>query len=103
MCRHYQGSLDVIGPIVLLQASPEQTKKQQEDADRVTENDHEKNRQGGEQEPKEREGSEAGRELPVPQERKSGSGKAMTGQQLFEAAHDGDSAKVSTLLSTQDA
>jgi hypothetical protein len=27
----------------------------------------------------------------------------MTGQQLCEAAHDGDSAKVSTLLSTQDA
>jgi ubiquitin C len=103
LCRHYQGSLDVIVTIVLLQASPEQTKKQQEDADRVTENDHEKNRQGGEQEPKEREGSEAGRELPVPQERKSGSGKAMTGQQLWEAARDGDTAKVSTLLSTQGA
>jgi hypothetical protein len=51
-CRHYQGSLDVI---VLLQASPEQTKKQQEDADRAMENEHEKNRQG-EQEPKGRDG-----------------------------------------------
>jgi ankyrin repeat protein len=66
------------------------------------ENNHEKNRQG-ELEPKERNGSEAGRELPVPQERKSGSGKAMTGQQLGEAARDGDAAKVSTLLSTQGA
>jgi hypothetical protein len=49
------------------------------------ENEHEKNRQG-EQEPKERDGSEAGRELPAPQERKSGSGNAMTGQQLWNAA-----------------
>ncbi len=32
-----------------------------------------------------------------------GSGKAMTGQQLRQAAHDGDAAKVSTLLSTQGA
>jgi len=99
MCRHYQGSLDVI---VLLQASPEQTKKQQEDADRAMENEHDKNRQG-EQEAKERDGSEAGRELPAPQERKSGSGKAMTGQQLCEAACDGDAANVSTLLSTKGA
>ena len=98
MCRHYQGSLDVIVTIVLLQASPEQTKKQQEDADRVMENKHEMNRQS-EQEPKERDGSEAGRELPAPQERKSWSGKAMTGQQLCEAARDGDAAKVGTLLS----
>ena len=45
-CRHYQGSLDVI---VLLQASPEQTKKQQKDADMAME----KNRQG-EGEPKEK-------------------------------------------------
>ncbi len=101
MCRHYEGSLVVIVPIVPLQASPEQAKKQQEDADRAMENNHEKNRQG-EQEPKERDGSEAGREVPVPQERKSGSGKAM-GQQLLEAACDGDAAKVGTLLSTQGA
>ena len=74
----YEVSLDVI---VLLQASPEQTKKQQEDADRAMENNHEKNRQG-EQEPKDRDDSEAGRELPVPQEHKSVSGKAMTGQRL---------------------
>jgi hypothetical protein len=97
MCRHYRGSLDVI---VLLQASPEQTKKQQQDADRAMENNQEKNRQG-EQDAKERDGREAGRELPVPQERKSGSGEAMPGQQLCEAALDGDAAKVRTLLSTQ--
>jgi hypothetical protein len=102
MCRHYQGSLDVTVTIVLLQASPEQTKEQQEDADRAMENNHEKNRQG-EEEPKERDGSEAGRELPVPQERKSGSVEAMSGQQLCEAARDGEAAKVSTLLSTQGA
>jgi ubiquitin len=66
------------------------------------ENNHKKNRQA-EQEPKERDGSEAARQLPVPQERKSGSGKAMTGQQLWEAARDGDAAKVRTLLSTQGA
>jgi hypothetical protein len=65
-------------------------------------NEHEKNRQG-EQETKERDGSEAGREPAVPQELKSGSGKAMTGQQLGKAAHDGDAAKVSTLLPTQGA
>jgi len=76
MCGQYQGSLDVI---VLLQASPEKkTKKQQEDADRAMERNHEKNLQG-EQEPKERDGNEASRELAVAQERKSGSGKAMTG------------------------
>jgi ankyrin repeat protein len=102
MCRHYQGSLDVIVTIVLLQASPEQAKKQQEDADRAMENEHEKNRPG-EEETKERDGSEAGRELPAPLERKSGSGKAMTGQQLLEAACDGDAATVGTLLSTQGA
>ena len=34
---------------------------------------------------------------------KGGSEKAMTGQQLCEAAGDGDAAKVSTLLSTQGA
>ena len=102
MCRHYQGSLDVIVTIVLLQASPDQTKKQQEDADRAMENEHEKDRQG-EQEPKERDGSEAGRELPAPLERKSGSWKAMTVEQLCEAARDGDAAKVGTLLSTQGA
>ncbi len=34
---------------------------------------------------------------------KSGSGKAMTGQRLWEAARDGDAAKVRTLLSTQGA
>jgi hypothetical protein len=99
MCIHYQGSLDVI---VLLQASPEQAKKQQKEADGAMENGHEKNRQG-EQEPKERDGSEARRELPAPQERQSGSGKAMTGQQLLEAARDGHAAKVGTLLSTQAA
>jgi hypothetical protein len=66
------------------------------------ENEHEKNRQG-EQEPKERDGREAGRDLDAPQERKSGSGKAMTGQQLCQAAHDGNAMKVSTLLSTQGA
>ncbi len=65
MCGHYQRSVDVID---LLQASPAQTKKQQEDADRAMENEHEKNRPG-EQEPKERDGSEAGRELPAPQVR----------------------------------
>jgi hypothetical protein len=95
-------SLDVIVTIVLLLTSPEQTKKQQEDADRTMENEYEKNHQD-EQERKERDDSETGRELPAPRERKSESGKAMTGQQLFEAAHDGDAAKVSTLLSTQDA
>jgi hypothetical protein len=100
--RHYQGSLDVIVTIVLLQTIPEQTKEQQEDADRAMENNHEKNRQG-EEEPKERDGSETGRELPVPQEHKSGSGNAMSGQQLCEAARDGEAAKVSTLLSTQGA
>ena len=36
-------------------------------------------------------------------EAKGGSGKAMTGQQLWEAARGGDAAKVSTLLSTQGA
>jgi ankyrin repeat protein/ubiquitin len=102
MCRHYLGSLDVIVAIVQLQASPEQTKKQQEDADRAMQNEPEKNRQG-EQEPKERDGSKAGRELPAPQERTSGSGEAMTGEQLCKAAHDGDAAKVSTLLSAQGA
>jgi hypothetical protein len=66
------------------------------------ENEHEKNRQD-EQERKERDGSETARELPAPRERKSETEKAMTGQQLFEAAHDGDAAKVSTMLSTQDA
>jgi hypothetical protein len=60
MCRHYQGSLDVI---VVMQASLEQTKKQQENADRAMEKNHEKNRQG-EQEPKERDGTEAGTGLP---------------------------------------
>ena len=107
MCRHYQGSLDVI---VLLQASPDQTKTQQEDADRAMEKNHEKNRQG-EQESKERDGSETGRERPVPlenkmsspQERKSGSGNAITGQQLCETALDGDTAKVRTLMSTHGA
>jgi ubiquitin len=93
--RHYQGSLDII---VLLQASPEQTKKKKKDADMVME----KNLQG-EKEPRERDGSEAGRELAVQQERKSGSGKAMTGQQLCEAVRDGDVVKVSTLLSAQGA
>jgi hypothetical protein len=34
---------------------------------------------------------------------KGGSGKAMTGQQLWEAEGDGDAAKVSTLLSRQGA
>jgi hypothetical protein len=62
---------------------------------------HENNRQA-EQEPKERGGGETGRELPNPQECKSGSGKAMTGQQLLGAVLDGDTAKVRTLLSTQD-
>ena len=38
-CCFHPGSLDVIG---LLQASPEQTKKQQEDADGAMENNHEK-------------------------------------------------------------
>ncbi len=102
MCIHYQCSLYVIVTIVLPQASPEQTKKQQDDADRVIKKNHEHNRQA-EQEPKERDGSEAGKELPVPQERKSGSGKAMLGQQLCMAADAGDAAKASTLLSTQDA
>jgi hypothetical protein len=75
----------------------------QEDADRAIKKNHEKNRQA-EQEPKEKDGSEAGRELPDPQECKSpGSGKAMTGQQLLGAVRDGDAAKVSTLLSTQGA
>ena len=37
MCIEYQGSFDVI----VLQASPEQTKKQQEDADRVMKKNHE--------------------------------------------------------------
>ena len=60
MCRHYQGSLDVIA---LLQASLEQTKTQQEDADRAMEKNHEKNRQG-EQEPNVRDGTEVGRGLP---------------------------------------
>jgi hypothetical protein len=41
--------------------------------------------------------------LDAPQEGKSGSGKAMTGQQLCQAAHDGNAAKVSTLLSTKGA
>ena len=77
-CRHYKGSLDAIVTIALLQASPKQTKNQQEDADRAMERNHEKNLQG-EQEPKERDGNEASRELAVAQERKSGSGKAMTG------------------------
>ncbi len=36
-------------------------------------------------------------------EHKSGSGKAITGQKLWNAARDGDAAKVSTLLSTQGA
>jgi hypothetical protein len=57
----------VIDVIVLLQAkakSPEQTKKQQEDADRAMEENHEKNRQG-EQEPEERDGSKAGIEAGV--------------------------------------
>ena len=58
MSRHYLGFLDVV---VLLQASLEQTKKQQEAADRARIN--EKNRQG-EQEPKERDGTKAGKELP---------------------------------------
>jgi hypothetical protein len=62
MCRHYQGSLDVI---VLLQASLDQTKTLQEDADKAMEKNHEKNRQGA-QESKERDGSETGRERPVP-------------------------------------
>ena len=66
MCRNYKGSLDVI---LLLQASSEQTKTQQEDADRAMENEHEKNNRQGEQESKERDGSEAGRELPAPQVR----------------------------------
>jgi len=67
---------------------------------------------------KEEELSSSSRELPVPLERKSGSGKAMTGQiqasktagcfqsfrhQLLEAAREGHAAKVSTLLSTQGA
>ena len=95
MCRHYQGSLDVI---VLLQTSPEQTKEQQEGADGAMESNHEKNRQG-EQEAKERDGSEAGREPPAPQERKPGSGKATPGLQLCQAARDGDAAKVRMLLS----
>ncbi len=60
------------------------------------------NRQSG-REPKVRGGSEAGRKLPDPLERKSGSGKAMAGKQLWEAAHDGDAAKVKTLLSTKGA
>ncbi len=61
--RHYQDSLDVIATIVLLQTSPEETKKQQEDADRSMENEHKKNHQG-EQETMEKDDSEAGRELP---------------------------------------
>jgi len=75
MCRYDQGSLDVIVTIVLLQAIVL----------------------------KERDGSEAGRELPVPQERKSGVWAALAGLQLCEAAREGDAAKVRTLLSTQDA
>jgi ankyrin repeat protein len=96
--------------IILLQASPKQTKTQQEDDDRAMENNHEKNRYGA-QESKERDGSETGRDRPVPlenkmsspQERSFASGNAITGQQLCEAARDGDAAKVSTLMSTQGA
>ena len=63
MCRYDQGSLDVIVTIVLLQAIVlRQAEKQQEDAERAMENEHEKNCEG-EQEPKERDGSEAGREI----------------------------------------
>jgi hypothetical protein len=63
MCRYDQGSLDVIVTIVLLQAILLlQAEKQQEDAGRAMENEHENNCQG-EREPKERDGSEAGREI----------------------------------------
>jgi ankyrin repeat protein len=99
MCRDYKGSLDVI---ILPQASPEQTKKQQQHAGSAMRKNHEKNRQD-EEEARERGGSEAVRELPDPHERRSGRGQAMTGQQLWAAARDGDAAKVNTLLSTQAA
>ncbi len=88
--RHDQGSLDVV---VLLQASPEQTKKQEEDADREMENEHEKNRQG-EQETKERDGTVTvarPEENFLPQEHKSSSGKTMTGGQFWNTARDGAS------------
>ena len=77
MFRHYQGSLD---GIVLLQVNPKQTKKQPEDDDRVMENNHENNRRG-EQEPKERDDSETGSELTVPEE---------LNQYLWVSVRDGD-------------
>jgi hypothetical protein len=77
---HYRGSLDVF---ILLQASPEQTKMQQEDAERAMKENHQKNRKGP-QEPKEREGSEAGR---------AGKSFAMMGAQMSNAVRQGDAAK----------
>jgi hypothetical protein len=59
ICIHCQGSLQVF---FLLQASPEQSKKQAEDADRAMNKNLEKNRQAEQEtapEPKERDGSEA--------------------------------------------
>jgi len=94
MYSHYQGSLDVLA---LLQASPEQTKKQQEDTDRAMKKNHEKNRQA-EQEPKERDISEARREPPDTKERKSGIGKVRRGSSLERGSRQSKAKKARSLL-----
>ncbi len=66
ICIRYQGSLDVL---ILLQASPEQTKKQQEDADRAMKENHQKS-------------------VTV----RAGESVAMTGVQLSHAVIQGDAA-----------